>query len=82
MAFEFSECHSKHKRFTSIRNLVQTRKLKWNLFSVATASSSKLMQMEKGDIEKEGMIVKCPSLKKKISHSSCFTGEHRRVDMN
>ena len=68
MAFEFSVCHSKHKRFTSIRNLVQTRKLKWNLFSVATASSSKLMQMEKGDIEKGGMIVKCPSLRKKILH--------------
>lgn len=24
--------------------------------------------MEKGDIEKEGMIVKCPSLSKKILH--------------
>ena len=53
MAFEFSVCHSKHKRFTSIRNLVQTRKLKWNLFSVATASSSKLMQMEKETLKKE-----------------------------
>ena len=26
------------------------------------------MQMEKGDIEKGGMIVKCPSLRKKILH--------------